>query len=95
MAKLGDSVEVPDFGRDWDAGSKWLSNYTRDNLVIKFQIADGYAFYKVSEDFSTLRHIPFGDAWQIPFAHVRGLTKRDIKEHLERERRIRKLFNLS
>jgi hypothetical protein len=61
--------------------------------VLRFPIADGYAFYLVTKERPlTLKHIPVGDAWEIPDAHMRGLTKKDILLHAKRERRLAELF---
>ncbi len=50
-------------------------------IVLQFPVADGHAFYVVvKEKPLTLQHIPFGDAWRIPAAHVRGLTLRDVRD---------------
>ena len=56
-------------------------------LVVKFPVADGHAVYRVSRASPlTLQHVPFGDAWRVPPAHIRGLRKSDI---LEAERAMR------
>ncbi len=48
-------------------------------VVVKFQVADGYAYYRVSKDRPlTLQHIPFCDAYQVHSATIRGLTRDDI-----------------
>jgi len=50
-------------------------------IVLQFPVADGHAFYVVMKEKPlTLQHIPFSDAWQIPAAHVRGLTLRDVRD---------------
>jgi len=50
-------------------------------IVLQFPVADGHAFYVVVKDKPlTLQHVPFGDGWQIPAAHVRGLTLRDVRD---------------
>ena len=62
-------------------------------IVVKFPIADGHAFYRVSREKPfTLQHIPFGDAYQIPMAHIRGLRKADIVEMRRRDLAVKKLF---
>ena len=63
--------------------------------VIRFQIADGYALYLVSEVGAKnveLQHIPYCDGYQIPAAHLRGLTKADISQQVNAERRMAALF---
>jgi len=86
----GAPVDVPDFGRDWPAEQKWLEQYMKDHDVIRFPVADNYAFYEVRGN--TLHHIPVGDAYQAHPALIRGLTKREVDEMLERDRRTRELF---
>lgn len=104
MAKLDGIINGPwDTGFDIDAEMNALddlintSNSLPDgeivNGVIKFPVADGYAFYLVSKEHPlTLKHIPFGDAWEIPDAHVRGLTKDDVVDILRSERKLNALF---
>jgi len=54
---------------------------------VHFPIADGAAVYEVVKAKPlTLMHIPEGDAWQIPAAHMRGLTAADIERTLEFDR---------
>jgi len=50
-------------------------------IVLQFPVADGHAFYVVVKDKPlTLQHVPFGDGWRIPPAHVRGLTLCDVRD---------------
>jgi len=52
-------------------------------FIVKFQVADGYAMYVVDKLRPlTLRHIPFGDGYQIPDAYLRGLNLADVKEQI-------------
>ncbi len=61
--------------------------------VVKFPRGDGYAFYLiVSKKPLVLQHIPYGDAWQIDPAHMRGLRLYDIETIQEHERTLDKLF---
>lgn len=49
-------------------------------FIIHIPIADGYARYLVVKERPlTLVHIPFGDAWRAPEAHIRGLRLIDVK----------------
>jgi len=58
-------------------------------ILLAFPVADGYAHYRVSKASPlTLQHVPYGDAWRIPAAHIRGLRKVDA---IESERRRRGL----
>ncbi|MCC5612149.1 hypothetical protein LC612_36835 [Nostoc sp. CHAB 5834] len=51
--------------------------------VLAFPVADGRALYLVvSESPLTLQYLQFGDGYQIPAAHVRGLELEDVREHL-------------
>lgn len=46
--------------------------------VMTFPVADGKACYLVvKEQPLTLQHIPYGDAWHINTAHMRGLRTAD------------------
>jgi hypothetical protein len=62
--------------------------------VLSFPVADGKAMYLVQKTRPlTLQHIPFGDAWEIPAAHLRGLNMDDVKEHANRNKAMRALFS--
>ena len=51
-----------------------------DETVIRFPVADNYAIYRVSSwEPLTLQHVPTGDAYQIPRAHLRGLREEDVR----------------
>ena len=61
--------------------------------VMKFPAGDGQAMYHVvKENPLTLEFIPYGDAWQIPTAHLRGLNYGDWIAQQEWNKRIAKLF---
>jgi len=63
-------------------------------VMISFPVADGRAFYRVYKDNPiSLEHIPFGDAWEIEEAHIRGLRKQDIIKMAKSARAIAKLFS--
>lgn len=51
--------------------------------LVYFPVADGKAIYRV-QSFSllVLQHVPFGDAYMIPMAHIRGLVLSDIRRML-------------
>lgn len=61
--------------------------------IISFPIADGYAHYRV-EKLSPLTLRPFmvGDMWEIPDAHMRGLTKADVGRMIEWDDRLSEFF---
>jgi len=65
----------------FDAQDKALEEIPEDRLYSS-PVADGQAMYFiVSDNPLVLRHIPFGDAYQLPYAHVRGLRLSDINLH--------------
>jgi hypothetical protein len=76
----------------WAKEHGWSGKLT--GQTVQFPIADGYAVYLVVEGNNkmALIHLPLGDAWQIPDAHMRGLRKKDIVDQLDRARAIRELF---
>ena len=61
--------------------------------ILRWQRADGYAMYLVTKDRPlTLQHIPFGDAWTVEAALIRGLNRNDVLTMLRRERNLSRLF---
>jgi len=62
--------------------------------VIRFHVADGYALYMVAHKGNTLVliHLELGDAYSIPAAHIRGLTKADVVAQINHEQAIAKMF---
>jgi len=80
---------------------RWLeeqvANQPSDGIkgrYISFPVADGKAVYYVEKLRPlTLRPVMFGDCYQIPDAHIRGLTRSDIEEMVEREKRIQEIFS--
>lgn len=65
--------------------------------IVRFPIADGYAQYMVFDAPGRrpafgLIHMPLGDAYQIPEAHLRGLRKQDIQNEISRSKRLQALF---
>ena len=60
-----------------------------EGALIKFQVADGFAYYVVtSEAPLVLQHVPAIDAYQISHAHIRGLRVPDIKAIIDAQRRM-------
>ena len=50
-----------------------------EGAMIRFPRADGYAHYRVvGTDPLQIQHVPFGDGYAIPAAHVRGLREEDV-----------------
>jgi hypothetical protein len=67
---------------------------TVKGAIVSFPYADGSAMYLVQRVRPlTLQHIPYGDAWQIPAAHIRGLTLEDIEQNIARSRSLKALFS--
>ena len=57
--------------------------------LIRFHVADGYAFYRVTAEAPlTVQHVPFLDGYAIAAAHVRGLEREDILEQLALRKRF-------
>ena len=94
MAKLASTVPPGDWTLNWkskrdeidvplkalqEVSDKVDLDKTLVGACIQFQIADGYAHYRVVKDRPlTLELIPFLDAYQIPEAHLRGIRRVDI-----------------
>lgn len=67
------------------AGEKW-----------RYQIADGYAQYVVfTSKPLALLWLPLGDEYQIPDVVRRGLTLTDVRNDVERGKRLAELFGRS
>ncbi len=61
--------------------------------IIDFPVGDGKAVYLVvSESPPVIEHIPLGDAWQIPAAHIRGLNAAALREEVRRKKAMAALF---
>jgi len=68
-------------------GSEFIGEY------LKFPAADSYALYVVvKESPLTLQHVDVGDGWQIPAAHIRGLTRADVLAQIKWDRKLKNLF---
>jgi len=60
------------------------------NAVIHFPYADSHAQYLVVKDKPLrLMHLPFGDAWQVSAATIRGLRLGDVESMVARNDAIR------
>jgi len=108
MAKLGKPVpgfklnlEV-DTWQEYDARTdallaKLIQQSSSGGLVgrvLRFPKGDGYAFYLVVKEVPlTLSHIPVGDAWTIPEAHIRGLRVQDVRDMIRRDDALAVLFS--
>jgi len=59
--------------------------------VVRFGVADGYAQYMIaSEKPLTLVHLHFGDGYQIPEAHIRGLRLSDLRKQISFDKVLEK-----
>ena len=88
--------EVPIGGanEDWTNSEKAFDKFCTENEVLAFGVADGYAHYLVVKRKPlTLQHIYYMDGYQIPAAHVRGLTVADVDDMIRREKAMRELFS--
>lgn len=95
MAKLTpDAYPTPDYD-DFDDIDELMARedeirkeLEEKNELIKFPAADGYAYYRVVaesdvDDEPVLQHVPIGDSYHIPAAHVRGLRTQDVRSKLD------------
>tara|TARA_R110000824_G_scaffold261570_3_gene450210 strand:+ start:343 stop:681 length:339 start_codon:yes stop_codon:yes gene_type:complete len=72
---------------------EWEDVEAFGDRVMKFPAGDGQAMYHVvKENPLTLEWIPYGDAWQIPTAHLRGLNYEDWVLQQEWNKKIAQLF---
>lgn len=102
MATEGSPVkDFPEFNwNDKDLGSKekawWDKAKAEGRRFVRFPFADGHAVYEVrGQKRYTLHHVPVGDAWEIPYAHLRGLRKDDIDSNLAYQDMLSKMFSES
>jgi len=63
--------------------------------AVGFFAGDGEAVYMVvSEIPLLLAHVPAFDAYQIPYAHVKGLDVEDIQDEIARRKNQKRWWNL-
>lgn len=61
--------------------------------VVRWQRADGYAQYMVwSTSPLQLIHLNLGDGWQVEDALIRGLRLADIRDMVDRSKRLHEFF---
>jgi hypothetical protein len=61
--------------------------------LIRFQVADGYAWYRVEKLRPlTLGHIDYLDGYAISAVYIRGLRLADVKDQLDHADRIAAFF---
>lgn len=91
-----DSKKMDKAEEEWkDKLRTWCKTHSNGEYVgelIQEPVADGYAQYMVFRLRPlALIHLPLGDGYQFQWAH--RWTASDIKEMVERERRMRELFS--
>lgn len=80
-------------GEDWIRAQQRLFEAIPQDRLLSFQKADSYAhYYVVSEKPLVLQHVPYMDAWTISPAEIRGMRLSDVREMLDRKRRLNELF---
>ena len=92
MANQGPALTPPLFlssdGNYHKSRGEWLNTIKH----IRFQVADGYAYYAVEDGGDTLRHIEIYDCYAVHPALIRGLTREEINLMLDQERHFAKMF---
>lgn len=102
--KAGEAPEKVDWKKEFDEEraalekliekSNGLTSGQIVGAVLGFPRGDGCAWYVVTKEKPlVLTWIPYGDAWQVEAALIRGLTKAGILEMLHREKAIAALFS--
>ncbi len=62
--------------------------------IVRWQRGDGYAQYMVWNTRPLeLIHLNIADGWQVEDALIRGLRVSDVRDMVERERRMREFFS--
>ena len=98
MAQEAGPISPPrEFGftrEEIDAEIAWFNQVRADHDTIQFPRGDGYAVYAVDRTTTpyTLHHVEFMDRWTIEPALIRGLTDKEIDEHVEHARRLAEMF---
>lgn len=86
-----DVTEEPD--KYFKRTSAALEKIKKKWPIITFGVADGKAIYAVvSKKPLQLMHIPMGDAYQVPNAHIRGLRLKDVEVLIDRDKRMKAIF---
>jgi hypothetical protein len=68
-----------------DESAKSLEDDNPVGFLLNFHVGDGYATYRVvSTKPLSLELVPFGDAYQVSAAHIRGLNMTDVRQEMER-----------
>lgn len=83
--KLSDASDAIDFNNP---------KASLKGAILQWPRADGYAVYIVTEDKPlTIAHVPYGDAWSVEPALIRGLTRADVVQQLRQTKAMHDLFN--
>ena len=61
-----------------------------EGLVYKGMAGDGYIV--AQGETLTVQHAPYGDRWELPAPHIRGLTAKDVVVHATAVARLAALF---
>ncbi len=94
-----DFSNMQDYNRDCDRYIIDLVKHIKDmgykgknvGQIVKFAVADGYAEYMIlSMRPLKLIHIPLGDAYQFPYAHL--MTASEINKKLDGQNKLAELF---
>jgi hypothetical protein len=98
MAKLSNKTyPMPEQTQDWQKwiteSEKALAEIPEDRLFFT-GYADGNAYYFV-ESFKPLilQHVPYLDAWELPYAHIEGLSASDVKNTINANKSWKKFLN--
>ena len=76
------------------ASNKALDSNSPEGFVLSFGVADGHALYRVVKTKPLqIEHIPFGDAYQISAAHIRGINLSDVKAMMNSAKVWRNIFD--
>lgn len=78
-----------------EAISKALPEGEYVGALLRWQVADGYAIYRVSSmvGSGTLQWIDWLDGYRVDPALIRGMRKQDIKDKVDAARRFAKAFH--
>jgi hypothetical protein len=80
-------------GKGYDRQAEQIKAFDEAGELIRFQRYDGYAMYRVaSRQPLVLQHIPYGDAYEVEPALIRGLLLEEVDAMLEQMAGYRRLF---
>jgi hypothetical protein len=86
-------LQVPFSEKNLKEVEAHFEKFCAEHDVLSFGVADSYAHYLVVKRKPlTLQHIYYMDGYQIPAAHVRGLTLADVDDMLRRDKAMAALF---